>query len=132
LSTSAGLAADAALADTMNKSMVLFGIPMWGFAMFWISLATLLTVHAMRRGMRFALSWWSFTFPVGTFVTGTTQLAVHTDLLLFRVMAVIAYLALLGSWMTVAARTLRTVVHGDARRLSAAVGPVEPHKDSMG
>ena len=57
---------------------ILFGVPVWGFCVLWIALATALTVRTLRRGMPFALTWWSLTFPVGTFVTGTTQLAIHT------------------------------------------------------
>ena len=64
----------------MNSFAILFGVPVWGFAVLWIALATALTVRTLRRGMPFALTWWSLTFPVGTFVTGTTQLAVHTGL----------------------------------------------------
>ena len=64
----------------MNVFAILFGVPVWGFAVLWIVLATALTVRTLRRGMPFALTWWSLTFPVGTFVTGTTQLAVHTGL----------------------------------------------------
>ena len=55
--------------------------------------------------MPFALTWWSLTFPVGTFVTGTTQLAVHTGLPAFQVAAAIAYAGLLGTWGLVAVRT---------------------------
>ena len=68
----------------MNVFAVLFGVPVWGFALLWIVLATELTVRTLRRGMPFALTWWSLTFPVGTFVTGTTQLANHTGLPAFR------------------------------------------------
>ena len=71
----------------MNVFAVLFGVPVWGFAVLWIALATELTVRTLRRGMPFALTWWSLTFPVGTFVTGTTQLANHTGLPAFKVAA---------------------------------------------
>ena len=51
---------------------ILYGVPVWGFAVLWIALATALTVlRTLRRGMPFTLTWWSLTFPV-TFVTGTT------------------------------------------------------------
>ena len=32
-----------------------------------------------RGGQPFALTWWSFTFPVGTCVTGTIALATRSD-----------------------------------------------------
>jgi tellurite resistance protein TehA-like permease len=55
--------------------------------------------------MASVVTWWSLTFPVGTFVTGTTQLAVHTGLPAFRVAAAVAYVGLLGTWILVAVRT---------------------------
>ena len=59
----------------------------------------------------FSLTWWSFTFPVGTCVTGTSGLALHTGADLFRWAAVACYAGLLAAWVTVAART----AHGSAR-----------------
>ena len=37
-----------------------------------------MTVKTARAGLPFSLTWWSFTFPVGTVVTGTSQLALYT------------------------------------------------------
>ena len=101
---------------------------MWGFAVLWIGLATALTVRTMRRGMPFALTWWSLTFPVGTFVTGTSQLAAHTGLPMFRWAATLAYVCLLCTWALVAVRTVRGGVKGSL--FAPAAGPVVAHKDS--
>ena len=49
-----------------------YGVPTWGFAAMWMALATALTLRTARQGLPFALTWWSFTFPVGTVVTGTS------------------------------------------------------------
>ena len=100
------------LAEIMNAFAIIYGVPVWGFATLWIALAASLTVRTLRRGMPFALTWWSLTFPVGTFVTGTTQLAVHTGLPAFRIAAVVAYSGLLGTWLLVAVRTARGSLHG--------------------
>ena len=81
-----------------------------------------------RRGLPFALTWWSFTFPVGTFVTGTTQLAVHTGLPAFRVAAVIAYGALAAAWIVVGVRTAKGGLRGDLLLRPAASGPVVASK----
>ena len=116
------------LADGMNVFAVLYGVPVWGFAVLWIGLATALTVRTVRRGMPFALTWWSLTFPVGTFVTGTTQLALHTGLPAFRVAAAIAYVALLGTWCLVALRTFRGGL-GGGLFAAPAPGPVRASKD---
>jgi tellurite resistance protein TehA-like permease len=129
LGLNAALAVDPDIAAAMNSFAILFGVPVWGFAVLWIALATALTVRTLRRGMPFALTWWSLTFPVGTFVTGTTQLAVHTGLPAFAVAAVIAYLGLLGTWLLVAARTARGSLHGTLLAPQKPAGPIRARKD---
>ena len=61
----------------------LYGVPVMGFALLWLALAAALVVRAARDGMRFAMTWWAFTFPVGTCVTGAAGLARHTGLTRF-------------------------------------------------
>ena len=129
LGAAAHLAAPPELAGAMNVFAVLFGVPVWGFAVLWIVLATELTVRTLRRGMPFALTWWSLTFPVGTFVTGTTQLANHTGLPAFRVAAVVAYAALLGTWGLVAVRTARGSLGGGLFAPPPSAGPIKARKD---
>ena len=86
---------------------VVYGVPVWGFAALWAALAAALTVRAARQRLPFALTWWSFTFPVGTCVTGTTALALHTGADAFRWAAVALYLALVVAWLVVTVRTVR-------------------------
>ena len=129
LGVSAVLVVDAVTAQTINVFVILFGVPVWGFAVLWIALATSLTVRTMIRGMPFALTWWSLTFPVGTFVTGTTQLAVHTGLPAFKVAALIAYLGLLSTWLLVAVRTARGSLRGNLLAPPVATAPVRAKKD---
>ncbi|GLP78026.1 C4-dicarboxylate ABC transporter [Mycobacterium antarcticum] len=129
LGTQAALAVPPELASGMAVFAVLFGVPVWGFAVLWIALATALTVRTLRRGMPFALTWWSLTFPVGTFVTGTTQLAVHTGLPAFQWAAVMAFVGLLCTWGLVAARTARGSVGGSLFVPPPNAGPVKAVKD---
>ncbi|GAC1610468.1 MAG: TDT family transporter [Mycobacteriales bacterium] len=128
LGGNAASAVDHRLADGMQVMAVLYGVPVWGFAVLWLALATSLLFSQARKGLPFALTWWSFTFPVGTFVTGTTQLAVHTALPAFRVAAVAAYGGLLLAWVTVASRTGRSSVRGELLRPPAATRTVVPSK----
>ncbi|MGI5498664.1 TDT family transporter [Lentzea sp. CA-135723] len=85
---------------------VLYGTVAWGFALLWVALAAAVTVRAVRRGLPFALTWWSFVFPLGTLVTGTHALAVRVPSALFSGVAVVLYGTLVAAWVTVAARTL--------------------------
>jgi C4-dicarboxylate transporter/malic acid transport protein len=129
LGTNAALAVPPELANGMAIFAILFGVPVWGFAVLWIVLATELTVRTLRRGMPFALTWWSLTFPVGTFVTGTTQLAVHTGLPAFKIAAALAFVALLGTWALVAVLTARGSVGGSLFAPVPAAGPIKAKKD---
>jgi C4-dicarboxylate transporter/malic acid transport protein len=126
----AATAVDPEIARAMDTFSILFGVPVWGFAVLWIALASALTVRTLRRGMPFALTWWSLTFPVGTFVTGTTQLALHTGLPVFRIAAVIAYLGLLATWLLVAVRTAHGSVRGNLLTTAPSTAAVRAHKDS--
>lgn len=129
LGTDAALAVDPPLSTAMNVFAIIFGVPIWGFGILWIGLATSLTVRTLRRGMPFALTWWSLTFPVGTFVTGTSQLAIHTELPAFRVAAVVAYAGLLSTWVLVAIRTARGSHHGHLLAPPSTT-PIKAKKDS--
>ena len=131
LGLSAAAAVDQSIAGPMNAFAILYGVPVWGFAVLWISLATALTVRTLRRGMPFALTWWSLTFPVGTFVTGTTQLAVHTGLPAFTAAAAVAYVALVSTWILVAVRTAYGSVRGNLLSAQPSTAPVRARKDPV-
>ena len=128
LGTVAASAVEPDVAKGMSIFAILYGVPIWGFGVLWIGIATALTIRTARRGMPFALTWWSLTFPVGTFVTGTTQLALHTGLPAFEVAAVVAYAGLLGTWGLVAVRTARGGLRGNLF-LPPAPGPIKARKE---
>lgn len=86
---------------------VVFGVAVLGFAWLWAAIAAAITVRAVARGLPFSLTWWSFTFPVGTCVTATGGLAVHTGLTVLTVLSVLLFACLVAAWATVAVRTAR-------------------------
>ncbi|MFE9774313.1 TDT family transporter [Streptomyces sp. NPDC005931] len=102
---------------------VLYGVPVMGFAVLWLCLATAHVVRARRHGMRFAMTWWSFTFPVGTCVTGAEALSRHTGLVVYDALTAGLYALLVAAWATTAWHTARGVVSG---ALLAGPGPVPP------
>ncbi len=74
------------------------------------ALAAAITIRTAGQGLPFALTWWSFTFPVGTCVTGTIALAARSGADALRGASVILYALLLAAWVIVATRT----AHGAA------------------
>ncbi|TJZ43581.1 C4-dicarboxylate ABC transporter [Streptomyces piniterrae] len=98
-------AVDASYAHAMGAFAVLYGVPVMGFALLWLALATAMVVRAVRGGMTFAMTWWGFTFPLGTCVTGAAGLARHTGLTAFGWFAVALYAVLVSVVAVAAART---------------------------
>lgn len=103
---------------------VLYSVPIFGFAFLWTCLAILLTFRAHYRNMKFALTYWAFTFPVGTCVTGTAQLAHHTALPLFVWVSILFYLGLLTAWAVAAFGTTKGMVTGHLFKPPAAASPI--------
>jgi C4-dicarboxylate transporter/malic acid transport protein len=126
LGANAHLAVTPELARSLSV-FAIFGVPVWGFAVMWIVLAASLTVRTARNKLPFHLTWWSFTFPVGTFVIGTSRLALETQLSAFRWASGLAYIGLLVTWALVAVRTVHGGLVGTLFRAPvAAAGGLGP------
>lgn len=102
------LAADGAPA-ALHAFALLYGVPVTGFALLWLAIATVATVHGVRRKMPFAMTWWAYTFPLGTCVTGTAALYRQTHTPLFAALSVTLFAALLVAWCTVTYRTTHSL-----------------------
>ncbi|MFC9328417.1 C4-dicarboxylate ABC transporter [Kitasatospora sp. NPDC057015] len=101
-----------ALAPAALALSELYGGAVMGVAMLWLLVAAAANLRAWRAGMPFAMTWWAFTFPVGTCVTGAAGLARHTGFAGFGALAVALYLALLAAWAVAAVRTLGGLADG--------------------
>jgi tellurite resistance protein TehA-like permease len=89
-----------------------YGVAAWCLATLWVAVATTLTVRTFREGLPFALTWWSFTFPLGNYVVGSAALAAQTGAVVFRVASTAAFVVLLIAWTVVAGRTRDGVLSG--------------------
>jgi C4-dicarboxylate transporter/malic acid transport protein len=107
-------------AGALRAMGVVYGVPVWGFAMLWLAVAAAITLGTARDGLPFSLTWWSFTFPVGTVVTGTSELAAHTGSVALAWIAVALFLLLIGGWLTAATNTVRSSLTGRLFLLPAA------------
>ncbi|MFE5037201.1 TDT family transporter [Streptomyces sp. NPDC056683] len=118
LATAAPSALPAPYARGTAVAALLGGLGIWGFALLWLVLATALTAREIRRGLPFAPTWWSFIFPLGACVTGTSALATRTGSQLFVCLAVVLYVLLVAAWAVVSWHSLRHAVRqrGRARR----------------
>lgn len=118
------------IADGFTLFAVLYSVPVFGFVLLWTCLATLLTIRAHHRQMKFALTYWAFTFPVGTCVTGTAQLSYHTDLPLFAWASIFYFTGLLAAWTLAAFGTTKGMITGHLFRPPAAATPIISAKES--
>ena len=131
LGTVAKGAVPAEMALGFDLFAVFYGVPIFGFVILWSCFAILLTLRAHQRNMKFALTYWAFTFPVGTCVTGTAQLAHHTGLPLFAWASIIFYMGLLAAWAVAAFGTTRGMITGHLfRPPSASISPIIAVKES--
>ncbi|MDO5744507.1 MAG: TDT family transporter [Micrococcaceae bacterium] len=113
LGANAHLAVSGFLAQALEAFGILYGVPVLGFALLWASIAAVITIRTAREHLPFSLTWWSFTFPVGTCVTGLSGLAAHTGLVAFEAMAVAGFIALATAWLLVATKTfIGSVIQG--------------------
>ncbi|MFJ1750405.1 TDT family transporter [Streptomyces sp. NPDC088116] len=108
-------------ADALGAFAVVYGVPVMGFALLWLALSAALVVRAVRRGMRFTMTWWAFTFPVGTCVTGAEGLGRRTGLVALEWLAVTLFVLLVTAWAVAGWCTLRGLFGG--RLLAAPAVP---------
>ena len=85
--------------------------PVYGYPILVLALVLLIsaTVVVARTRAPFGLAWWSFTFPVGTVVTGSAALG-------FEAVAAVLTAALVVAWSVAAAGTLRGARDGSLLR----------------
>jgi tellurite resistance protein TehA-like permease len=105
----AHLTIGAPYATALRGFGLIYAVPVIGVAMLWLAVAAAITVRTARDGgLPFAPTWWSFTFPVGTCVTGASGLARITGAGVFGALAVLLFAGLLVAWVVVATNALRS------------------------
>jgi tellurite resistance protein TehA-like permease len=96
-----------------REPFLFISLLVWGFGVWWLVMATLLTWAAHRSGkMPFALSWWGFTFPLGAFVAASLRLSPLTGIGGVDTLGVACWLLLATVWSVTLVRTVRGVVSG--------------------
>ncbi len=110
----AHLALPAPFAAALRAAGLVYGVPVLGFALVWLGLAAILTTRTALTGagMPFAATWWAFTFPVGTCVTGASTLARLTGADAVTGLAELLFAGLVGAWVVVAVHTVGSVPRG--------------------
>lgn len=102
----------AVYAPAIGGAALLGALLLWGYGIWWLLAAMLITLRQMRQELPFNLGWWAYTFPLGVFALATLKIGVLVPVAIFSVagMAMIGTLALV--WSVVSVRTLTGVIFG--------------------
>ncbi|MFD0277178.1 TDT family transporter [Kitasatospora sp. NPDC127111] len=100
------------LAPAVLAFAELYGVAVLGVAMLWLVIAAAANLRARRAGMTFAMTWWAYTFPVGTCVTGAAALARHTGFAGFTGLAAGLFVLLVAAWAVAACGTVAGLAGG--------------------
>lgn len=97
------------LKDSLIGPSFIFGLLLWGFAIFWLVLS-FLVVFQHRNDLKFNLSYWSIIFPVATLTFSTYQLLIISQLIFFKLMAITLCLFIVLTSFTTHVITIYEVV----------------------
>ena len=89
------------------------GVALWGFGVWWLSMAVLITIRYFRSGIPFNLGWWGFTFPLGVYSLATLRLGSLLHLSFFDVAGCVLVVMLALMWLIVGARTVKGAYRGE-------------------
>lgn len=105
-------------AHTLTRFGIVYGWVVTVPLLAWTVVALVLTARtAVTSGLPYALTWWSFTFPIGTCATGFSGMAAHTGVPAYTVLAIAYFLTLVIGWIVAVRGTVpRALVSGDLLR----------------
>lgn len=89
------------------------GIILWGFGLWWMLMAVLITLRYLRRGIPFNLGWWGYTFPLGVYSLATLKLGSTLHLGFFSGFGLVLVALLAVLWLIVGSKTLRGAYKGE-------------------
>ncbi|MEJ0040273.1 MAG: TDT family transporter [Gammaproteobacteria bacterium] len=102
----------AALGEVAHGAGVVAALALWGYGLWWLGLAVLVTRRYFREEVPFNMGWWAFTFPLGVYSLATLALARTLHSAFFEVAGCALVLLLIAFWVLVASRTLHGAFHG--------------------
>ena len=103
----------AVIGDAALGIGVIGGVVLWGYGLWWLLTAALITARYLREGLPFNLGWWGYIFPLGVYAVTTLKLATVLPFQIFAVAGTLLVVALAAMWVIVGTRTLRGAWRGD-------------------
>jgi tellurite resistance protein TehA-like permease len=100
-------------AEGLKCFSLIVGVILWGYGLWWMSIALLITLRYLRVGFPFNLGWWGYTFPLGVYAVATLKLSTLLPIVAFKVFGGILVIGLLVMWLVVGKRTISGAWRGD-------------------
>lgn len=98
---------------TMQEPFFIFGFLFWGFGIWWVTMAIVLTLHYRKRlKLPYAMSWWAFTFPLGAYVAASHAISSLFGFQLIDYIGFALYWLLVIFWVVTLAKTSIYTYHG--------------------
>lgn len=96
----------------MQVILGLTSLGLWGFGLWWLAMAVVVTIRALREPFPFAMSWWAFTFPLGAYTVATFLLGDAYEAGYLTGFAFALWVLLVAFWAVVLVRTMAAVYTG--------------------
>lgn len=98
---------------TMKEPFMVFGLLFWGFGVWWVLMAILMTLHYIKRlSLPYAMSWWAFTFPLGAYVASCHVVSTIFHIALIDYFGFLLYWLLVALWLVTFIKTAVRAYHG--------------------
>jgi len=98
---------------SMKEPFFVFGLIFWGFGVWWVMMAIIMTIHYVKKlKLPYAMSWWAFTFPLGAYVAASHIVANIFSIELIDYIGFVLYLLLIFFWSFTLAKTAVNTYHG--------------------
>ncbi|AEC52835.1 C4-dicarboxylate transporter, putative [Pyrococcus sp. NA2] len=103
----------------VKEPLLTFGLVFWGFGIWWLTMAILMTLYYIRRlNLPYSLAWWAFIFPLGAYVSATHNVGVTFGIEAIDPLGFLLYWVLLALWLITGVKTLISIVPHRASRSS--------------
>lgn len=98
---------------TLKEPFFVFALLFWGFGIWWIMMAIIMTLHYIKRlKLPYAMSWWAFTFPLGAYVAASHSVSSIFNMELIDYIGFALYWLLVFFWSVTLINTGKHAYHG--------------------
>ncbi len=98
---------------TIREPFYVFAYLLWGFGIWWLIIAVLLTIYYLKTlKLPYAMSWWAFTFPLGAYISACHNISMLFSTQLIDYFGMILFGIMLTFWSITLIKTSINAYHG--------------------